>query len=235
MIAQTARAPRGARLSRSARMRRRLLPPSLGAALVLAGSLLLPGSVSAHPVITIAYRIHFSFSSKGLRGLSEVWRFDQVHSEQIAQMFNLHPGPGGTIDSAELPALKQGYFDDLRDYSYFTTVVVDGREVPTKTVTDFSAAYRDSTMIYRFFVPLDVPAAAWTREVDVTIWDPTYFTDLSPEGSEAVTLAKPPAITASVYTANDHRHFYHLASDLVLMKTPPFYLKMQVVRFRLAG
>jgi len=201
--------------------------------LFLLGFLVIPVAAFAHPVVFITFKIQFTFNSSGLEGFNELWRFDQVHSEQILQMFDTNHN--GKIDPSELPALERGYFDDLKDYSYFTSIVVDGKEVPTKTVADFSATYEDHRMVYRFFVPLKVPIAASDQEVDVTLWDPTYFTDLSPEGDHAITVSKPNSIEATISVANDHRHFYHLAPDLVLVKAPPFYLRMQVVRFRAGG
>ncbi len=200
--------------------------------LVLLGLFFIPVSAFAHPVILISFRIEFKFNSHGLQGFWETWRFDATHSAQILQMFGLHPEPNGEISPSQLPTLKKGFFDDLKDYNYFTSMVVDGKELPTKSALDFSASYTDGRVIYHFFVPLDVPATAADQDLDVTIWDPTYYTDLSPEGSHALTIDKPDGIEASVFTANDHRHFYNLAPGMVLVKPPPFYLKMQVVRFR---
>jgi ABC-type uncharacterized transport system substrate-binding protein len=189
--------------------------------------------LSAHPVILITYRQDFSFDSGGLTGFSETWKFDQVHSEQILQMFDANHN--GKIDPAEMPALQKGYFDDLKDYSYFTSIVLDGKPVATPDVTNFSAVFEDNRMIYHFFVPLRVAASAEEHELDITIWDPTYYTDLSVEGADALTLRKPASIDASVSVANDHRHFYNLAPGVTLVKPPPFFLKMIVVRFKEAG
>jgi len=201
--------------------------------LVLAVFLGAAAHLSAHPVILITYRQDFNFDSGGLTGFYETWKFDQVHSEQILQMFDANHN--GKIDPDEMAALQKGYFDDLKDYSYFTSIVLDGKPVATPTVTDFNAAFEDNRMIYHFFVPLRVPASADEHELDVTIWDPTYYTDLSVEGADALTLRRPASIDASVSVANDHRHFYNLAPGVTLVKAPPFYLKMIVVRFKQAG
>lgn len=200
---------------------------------VLLGFLAIPVSAFAHPVILITYTVGFRFDSNELQGFTETWWFDQVHSQQILQMFDANHN--GQIDPGELPALKAGYFEDLRDYNFFSSVVLNGKAIPTKAVADFSARFENHTMVYRFFVPLKIPVAASGQELDLTVWDPTYFTDLSPRGSDPFTLDKPAPVAATVSTADDHRHFYHIAPDIVIVKKPPFYLKMIVVRFKKAG
>lgn len=208
---------------------------SLLAGLALLGFLLVPVSAFAHPVIYLDFRIEFKLNAHGLQGFWETWRFDAPHSVMIVKMFKLRPEANGAISRGQLPTLKRGFFDNLKDYNYFSSIVVDGKELPTKRVSHFSASFVHGRMFYHFFVPLVVPATDAEQEVDVTCWDPTYYTDLSPEGHDAVTVEGPSSITATVSVANDHRHFYNLAPDIVLIKKPPFYLKMQVIRFRLAG
>jgi ABC-type uncharacterized transport system substrate-binding protein len=195
--------------------------------------LLIPVCAFAHPVILITYTVGYRFDANGLQGFTETWWFDKIHSKQILQMFDSNHN--GTIDPSELPALQRGYFDDLKDYNFFNSVVVNGRAVPTTKVSDFSARFADDQLIYTFFVPLPIPATSSSQEVDITIWDPTYYTDLTPRGNDAVAIEKPSAIDASVSIANDHRHFYHMAPDVILIKPPPFYLKMMVVTFKRAG
>jgi len=209
--------------------------PQRGTVVLLAFilSLGLPAAAFAHPVILIDYTMKAQFDSSGLQGFHETWRFDDVHSTEILKMFDKNGN--GQIDPAELPALKRGYFDDLKDYSYFASILVNGKEVPTREVSDFSATYEDHRMIYRFFVPLKVPATARDQEVDVTVWDPTYFTDLSPDGEGAFTIDKPDGMAATLSIANDRRHFYNLGPGVALVKKPPFYLKMVVVRFQIAS
>ena len=204
----------------------------LGKRFVLWGVLAvgLPVAAFAHPVILIDYSMKIQFDSAGLRGFYETWRFDDAHSTEILKMFDKNGN--GQIDPSELPALKRGYFDDLKDYSYFASIVVNGKEVPTREVTEFSATYEDGRMIYRFFVPLSLAATTREEGVDITVWDPTYFTDLTPDGDEALTIDKPGGIVATVSVVNDHRHFYNLGPGMALVKKPPFYLKMVVVRFR---
>jgi len=198
--------------------------------LMAAAFIALPVAAFAHPVIIITYGVDFSFSASGLRGFHEVWHFDRVHSQQILQMFDANQN--GRIDPDELPALKRGYFDDLDKYNYFTSIVLNGKALPTKGVTDFSAAFENNSMVYRFFVPLEVPATSAGQELDVTVWDPTYYTDLNLDAGNALRMQKPSAIHATISMANDHRHFWQIAPDVVLVKALPFYLKMIVVKFR---
>lgn len=191
--------------------------------------LILPFAVSAHPALSISYRLEFRMDSRGLVGIEEIWRFDGKHSRQILEMFDSNHN--GNIDPSELPALKRGYFDNLSRYSFFTTVVADGKTVPMDRATDFAAEFRDDRMYYRFFLPLRLSVSTREQKVDVTIWDPTYFTDMEPDGEGSITIRKPPEIEARIYTANDHRHFYNIAPDVRLIKKPPFYLRMQVLEF----
>jgi ABC-type uncharacterized transport system substrate-binding protein len=197
--------------------------------------LLFPATAFAHPVVTIRYRLDFRLDASGLRGISETWVFDAVHSAQILKMFDTNGD--GRIESSELPSLERGYFDDLKHYSYFTTVVIDGKEAKTGNAQDFSADFdpQNHRMVYHFYLPLVVKAEPRDREVDITIWDPTYFTDLEPVDASAIRLSKPRSISATIHTGNDHRHFYNIAPDVILIRKPPFYLPMQVLKFRTSG
>jgi len=201
-------------------------------ALLLLGIALFPASAFAHPVVDISYWLGFKLDSKGLEGINETWEFDQEHSTQILQMFDANHD--GKIEPSELPALEQGYFDHLKQYSYFTTIVIDGKAAATGTASKFSADYHDNRMFYHFHIALRISASKEEHEVDVTIWDPTYFTDLEPANSNAITVQAPENLTAKIYTANDHRHFYNMAPDVILIKKPPFYLPMQVLKFKIS-
>ncbi len=208
-------------------MKKRLLL----ATIAVMSLLVCPVAAWAHPVVTITFWLKFKLDSTGLVGMDETWEFDQTHSKQILTMFDSNHD--GTIGPTELPALKRGYFDHLEKFSYFNTVVLDGHPATLGTATDFSATYRDHRMYYHMFLPLQVKASDRLQEVDVTIWDPTYFTDLEPHGSSAISVEKSDGIAATVYSANDHRHFYNLAPGVTLIKKPPFYLPMHVLKFKL--
>ncbi len=188
-----------------------------------------PAPAYAHPHIWITCRLAFRFDASGLEGFTEVWRFDETTSEQILQMFDANGN--GRIDRAELPALKAGYFDGLKDYSYFTSIRVDGLGLPTPTPTAFEADYRDSRMVYRFFVPLALPAGQRAREVTVTVWDPTYFTDIDFEPTAAIAIEKNGAIECGASIESDPLDRYRLPPDLYVSQPPPVTLKMAVVRF----
>ena len=211
------------------RLRRSSAHPGLLRVFLLLGMIFLPATAFAHPVIIITYHVRFIFNSQGLTGFYEQWKFDQVHSIAILDLFDRNHN--GQIDPSELPALKRGYFDNLKRFSYFTSIVLNGKALPTDRVTDFSATFRNHRMLYHFFVPLRIRAKPRPQELDVTVWDRTYFTDLNLQRGNALRIVKPQSIHATIGMADDHRHFWHIAPDVVLVKALPFYLKMIVVRF----
>lgn len=190
-----------------------------------------PESLSAHPHVWISYQVSFVFESTGLVGFYEDWSFDRYNSEQILDSFD--KDKDGKLNSREIEDIRRGYFDNIAEYSYFTTIRVDGKELAPQLVNDFFATVSNGLVQYQFFVPCPVPFGAGERLVTVTDWDPSYFVDFT-IGRNPVDVTAPATVAASFGVMDDHQDRYDFPPDLYISQAPPTYLQMAVVRFRKA-
>lgn len=195
-------------------------------------TLLSAAGVSAHPHMWITARVDFHFTQEGLSGFREQWKFDTYDSADIISSFDANKD--GRFDSAEIAAIRSGYFDNIAEYRYFTTVR-NGTQVWQPTVVkDFFAWTVKNIVYYRFDVSFAAPATRTDSQVSVTVWDPSYFVDFSLAGGPPG-ASVPVGITVECSRANDYQDHYRFPPDLLITQAPPTYLSMAVVRFRTAG
>ncbi len=189
-----------------------------------------PVQLFAHPHVWIRYRIGFEMNRSRLDGFSEEWVFDPATTKLIEGMFDRNRN--GSFEPDELAALKAGYFNNLIHFGYFTNVRINGEAKVVEKVTRFSASIVDGRVVYHFFVPLEIAATARTQKVTVTIFDPTYYTDLGFADTEGVALSAPPGADCNVTIEPDHSSKFHIMPGIPITQPPPVVLKMGVVTFR---
>jgi len=195
-------------------------------------TLLFPVAVSAHPHMWITASVDFHFTQAGLSGFREQWEFDKNDSADIIASFDANKD--GRFDSAEIAAIKSGYFDNIAEYRYFTTVRYGTQVWQPTIVKDFYAWTVENIVYYRFDVSFAAPAVSTDSQISVTVWDPSYFVDFSlARGLPAASV--PVGITAECSRENDYQDRYRFPPDLLITQAPPSYLSMAVARFRTAG
>ncbi len=188
-----------------------------------------PVAAYAHPHIWIDYRVSFVFDASGLRGFYEEWTFDKYQSEDILQDFDTNHD--GRFSAQEVEAVRVGYFENTKEYGYFVTARVDGRDVGQVKATDFNATVENGRVVYQFFVPLRVRSGARPHTVTVIDWDPSYFVDFS-VASDPLAVVAPGSIAERHEVRNDLQDHYEFPPDLYISQAPPEYLQMLEVRFR---
>ena len=147
-----------------------------GLALLFLAALALGSAVPAfaHPHVFIADRLTVSFDKGMLRGVSFEWTFDPMFSAMILGDYD--PGHMGTFDAQRAAALKQGAFDNLVNYHYFIAIWVGGKPLRKLLIQGFTPTVAEKErLVYRFFVPLDVPVIAEEQTVLLTVYDDSYY------------------------------------------------------------
>jgi hypothetical protein len=82
-----------------------------------------------------------------------------------------------TLSGKERMAIRDLTVESLRGYHYFTAMRVDGRDVPVKSITDFSAEVQANRLVYNFLVPCRVAAIPGKRQqVKVAVYDDSFYT-----------------------------------------------------------
>ncbi|HUI73048.1 MAG TPA: DUF1007 family protein [Spirochaetia bacterium] len=128
----------------------------------------------AHPHVFIADRLTINFDKGTLHGISLQWTFDPMFSAMILGDYD--PEHTGKFDTRRVAALKQGAFDNLVNYHYFVAIWIGGKPFKKFIIEEFTPSVADKgQLVYRFFIPLDVPLEEKAQTVLLTVYDDTYY------------------------------------------------------------
>jgi len=141
-----------------------------------------PGILAAHPHMGFTAAMEFEFSGDKMKGVWQEWRFDPFFSGSIRGSYDWNGD--GRFDLDETEAVFAGAFANLKNYDFFIFYRTGGKTLVPERVERFSVWMEGNTMVYRFFVPLEVK----DREIFLSVFDRTYFC--------AITYADPPAVTS---------------------------------------
>jgi len=135
--------------------------------------MLCPAKASAHPHVFVDCSLTFEFNDNGLSGVRQKWWFDEMFAAMILGEFDKNHDNKLTPDEAS--ALEQGAFVNLKNFNYFTRVLVDGKEHNPIEAPQFKPSVEDGTLVYEFFVPLNITDRA-KHVVMVAIYDESFYT-----------------------------------------------------------
>ena len=132
--------------------------------------------VFAHPHVFIDNTVTIVFDHSGLTGIRVKWVFDEMFSSMIIHDYDTNKD--GTFSHDEIEKIKNGAFSNLGSYHYFTYLKINGEEFIVKYVKDFSADLNSNKVVYNFFIPCHVSATSSYKEIKLSMYDSTYYTDI---------------------------------------------------------
>lgn len=146
--------------------------------IVLVFSFLLLMSISmAHPHLFIEGSLTLRFDEAGLTAIEEHWTFDEMFSASMIEEFDINKD--GRFDEQESVALKQGAFDNLKEFNYFTFVKSDGKAISIKNAEHFSAEIINDKLVYHFTVPCLIRVESIEKKMTIALFDTSYFTAIT--------------------------------------------------------
>jgi ABC-type uncharacterized transport system substrate-binding protein len=140
-------------------------------------SILGTSEINAHPHVWLDVHLTYVFDEKGLAGIRQEWKFDEMFSLMILD--NNDTDHNNILDAGEVAKIKAGAFDNLKSFNYFTTIRINGNQFEIKWVTDFSAEVRNDRLVYKFFVPCHITATSAYKSINITVTDETFYTDIA--------------------------------------------------------
>jgi ABC-type uncharacterized transport system substrate-binding protein len=96
----------------------------------------------------------------------------------------------GVFTRDELKPLAEVNVQSLKEYDYFTYAKADGKKAPLTDPVDYYLDLKDSILTLHFTLPFKTPVKA--RELNLEIYDPSYFVDFAFADKEPVALAGAP-------------------------------------------
>lgn len=133
--------------------------------------------VYAHPHVFVDYGLTFVFNQQGLTGIALDWAFDEMFTQMLLEEGDMNHDQ--RFDAREIAKIKKMAFDNLAHHAWFTHILVNGRPYPVTETTGFHTALVDGRAHYSFFIPCRVAAGKIPQQVSLTLYDSTYYTDLS--------------------------------------------------------
>jgi ABC-type uncharacterized transport system substrate-binding protein len=158
--------------------------------LVLASFVFTYGSAHAHPHVWVTMTSQLVYAPDGtVTGIRHSWAFDDMYSAFATE--GLEQKQKGVFTREELAPLADVNVTSLKEFDFFTYAKVDGKKVPLADPVDYWLDFKDEVLTLHFTLPLKSPVKAQNLEVEV--YDPTYFVDFGFAEKSPVSLVGAPA------------------------------------------
>ncbi len=132
--------------------------------------------VAAHPHVFIDNAITIVFNQEELAGIEVNWLFDEMFSSMLIHDYD--ENKDGVFDLAEIEAIKNGAFSNLRKFNYFTRIKINGEPFIVELVENFSVSMQDNCVVYNFFIPCKLKTEIGYKEIKISIYDDSYYVDI---------------------------------------------------------
>lgn len=157
-------------------------------ALLISGA---PTIAAAHPHVWVTTRSDVVFGADGqMTGIRHHWTFDAAYSAFAVQ--GLDANGDGKLTPNELQDLAKENVESLADFNYFTSLKAGGVRQAFGAPGDYGMTYDDEQVTLHFLLPLKRPVTVG-RSAVLSVYDPTFFVEMSVGEGNAVTLVDAPA------------------------------------------
>jgi ABC-type uncharacterized transport system substrate-binding protein len=127
----------------------------------------------AHPHVFIDTRIEVAGDQTGVTGFWITWGFDKMFAASI--LLDFDRDKNRSLSPSEVEAVRTGAFSNLANYKYFLYLRSSQGLYRPASVRDFSAYVEGERLYYRFFVPDRLPLSQEETEVNLAVYDETFF------------------------------------------------------------
>lgn len=156
--------------------------------LLLIVLLLAAGPAATHPHAWIEVRSAVILGPDGrVVAIDQEWLFDDFYTVYITEQL---PKSRRAEKAALLEIAKENLVN-LKEYSYFTDVRVDGKRVDHGTVTEFDSELREGRLWMRLVMPLAAPVDPRRHQVAYAIFDVTYYIEMLHARGHVVAIRGP--------------------------------------------
>jgi ABC-type uncharacterized transport system substrate-binding protein len=146
-----------------------------------------PSPLWAHPHAFVSCTVSFVMDKAGLVGCHQRWTLDAMTTVAVLDVVDTDRNT--VLSDDEKTALRDLTKESLRDFHYFTAIRVNGRNVPVKSITHFSAEVKDNQLVYDFLVPCRVAATPDKRQqIKVAVYDDSFYTYVAYAAKDEATV-----------------------------------------------
>lgn len=141
---------------------------------------------AAHPHIWIDATVALVAEAEKVREIAVVWKFDPLFSGMVTADFDANRN--GRLDPEEIEHLTSLTVPSIAEYDYFTHLRIDGEPVKIEQIRGFRIELRDKLLYYGFSIPLEPRVDPRTTELAFSLYDRSYYTDLSTSADGAIRM-----------------------------------------------
>ncbi|GAB4358423.1 MAG: DUF1007 family protein [Oricola sp.] len=155
-----------------------------------AGLLGLAPAALAHPHVFADARLEVAVAPDGtVETMRHVWRFDDVFSSTV--MLEFDADTDNRLEDPELEEVASVVTESLAEFNYFQTILVGGKSIDVKPVTDMKALFEDGQLII-FFTTQTAEPVNVSSSPSFGVYDPTFYTAIDfPDDSQMVLEGAP--------------------------------------------
>ncbi len=148
-------------------------------------------TAAAHPHVWVTMRSELVYAPDGtITGIRHAWTFDDMFSAFATQ--GIDSKKRGVFTREELAPLAKTNIESLKDFDYFTVARLNGKKVDLADPTGgYYLEYKDQILTLNFTLPFKSPIKV--KDLQIEIYDPSYFVDFSFEKNNPVALVGSPA------------------------------------------
>ena len=141
---------------------------------LLAGlAALMPISALAHPHIFAEARLEVVAGADGtVSELRNVWRFDEMFSSSVILDFDKNTNL--KLDPEELADVGQVVLESLEEFSYYTSITEDGKDVKVGKPDEINVDFKDGQLLM-FFVLKPGETMPLKGKMTFGVYDPTMY------------------------------------------------------------
>jgi ABC-type uncharacterized transport system substrate-binding protein len=145
---------------------------------------------SAHPHVWVTMMSEVVYGPDGAAtGVRHAWTFDDMFSAFATQ--GIDSKKKGEFTREELAPLAEVNVTSLKEFDYFTYAKANGKKTPFNGPVEYYLDYKDSVLTLHFTLPFKTPVK--TQNLDIDVFDPSYFVDFSFAEKDPVALVQAPA------------------------------------------
>jgi ABC-type uncharacterized transport system substrate-binding protein len=155
----------------------------------------------SHPHMFMDTRVEVVCEQDRLKGFWITWRFDKVFTASILMDFDRDANR--RLSPSEVENIREEAFSNLVHYHYFIYIRSPRGAHRPQSVEGFSAYMEGQRIHYRFFVPYRLSVGAEGVDVNLAVYDETFFCAIDYEKLAPVMFAASSSIQGSYEIRED--------------------------------
>ena len=161
-------------------------PDRLAAIGLFVGTVLTALPAAAHPHVFVDAKTEVVFDTKGnLTAIRHIWQFDEDFSQYAT--LNLDTNNDGKLDEKELAPLAKVNMDSLKDYDFFTYLLINQKKIAFSQPTEYWLDFHGGRLTLFYTLPLKTPVPI-NGIANLEVFDPEYFVAFTFVKDNPVTL-----------------------------------------------